>query len=295
MSRVFVLLICLVHLAFAGSVPVSHFADDTDLGGGKHTRTIYSHPKYFLDANGKYQPTVEAFALQADGSYLAAQGVHAVSAKSDGTFTLTHRGAVMTLKPVGFAILGADGTPTNAWPVILANWTLDATKAGTGYLTWTHAPTGAQFEIHYVADGFRDRLILTPAMRAAMKVKLAAGATGCGLAFRCSMPAGLTRSVAGVAQADHNTTLPIDLKGTGNWTRMQPAYIPNPADKTGKGGWQEKWRFDSATGILWQTITVDGLDAVPELRTTVTYQQGASGYSGCANNWCASFSQRANS
>ena len=270
-------------IAFGGAAPVCHFADDTDLGGGKRQRTIYSHPKYYLDGNGVYQPTVEAFALQADGTWLAAQGVHSVSAASDGTFKLLHRGATIQLKPVGFCILGADGTPANAWPVILANWALDASKAGTGTLTWTHAATGAQFEIRYVADGFRDRLILSPAMRAAMKAKLAAGATGCGIAFQCSMPAGLTRTVAGVAQIDHNTSLPIDLKAAGNWTRMRPAFIPNPADKTGLTGWQEKWRFDSATGLLWQTITTDGLDAVPELRTTVTYQQGASSYSGCTD------------
>ena len=283
----------------AAPVPVSHHADRADLGNGKQRLTLYSYPKYYRDAQQRWQPTRERFVLNGQ-QWVAGEGVHRCAVRRDGYVLATHRGHVLTLQLraiVGLASTG--GNEHEAIPVRLGQWTFDTSKAAHGVLIWTHPATGAQYRIRYVADGIRDRFILTPAARAAIKARLGPTHRRIGLVFDCTMPPGLTRHVGGQQQTEHDTEQAIYLRGGGVRQRLRPAHLPHRTDPK-HAGWRERWRYRN--GRLVQSVPLDALDHVAELRTTVQYQEGVDDpntvdvdvYSGCEDvsirgNYSANF------
>jgi len=261
----------------AAAVPVCHYADRVDLGGRRHTMTVYAYPKYYRDAANAWQPTRERF--RRDGTeWVADQGVHRLSVRADGRAIATHCGHALTFQLRGLTTLEGNAIAGKRLADIdLAAWTLDTSAAERGALTWRHAD-GSTYTIRYVADQVRDEFVISDARRAAIKAAMPGNAERWGLDFDLSLPPGLTRRVAGKQEADHDTGKPIEMRGEGCRQRLVPGWVPDPRDATGRAGWRERWRI--AGGRMVQSVPVDAIDHARSLRTTVSYQEGVDAYAG---------------
>jgi len=275
-------------VSYPDITPVAPFADVADLGPRSRRLRVFSSPRYYR-AGERWGLTVEAF-TRAEAPWVAraAEGVHSLAVRDDGLCVCEHLGHRLTFRLRGFVALDASGARSDLSDLSdlsdRAAWRLDLSAMDRGIVAWDHG-TGARYAVRYAADGVHDRFVLSDAFRAAVRAKLPAGAGRFGLAFDCEMPPGLARRVRGVDEVDHDTESPIELSAPGIRQRLVPAFLHaptlSPSDSLTSSGWRERWLF--ADGRLLQTVPLDALDAVSELRTSVTYQQGTSGYSGCTD------------
>ena len=301
MIRTAILLLALAATAFAGAVPVSHFADVEELGNDakglpKRRMTINAYPKYYRDKDAKWATTKERFTwLDAQNLAVATEGVHGVTVAADGTITGTHQGRDITLRLRGFIALSDEGD-IDGGAIDLSDWTLDKTKLESGEVSWTHPTTGAVYTVRYAADGFHDSLALTAKARTAIKNKIGATPKRVGLVFDCALPATgtLKRFVQGTEATDFDHDGDIELVGTNYRGRLRPAVINRISDPTGLkvAPVRERWRFIEAKGKLVQSIPLADLDDVTELRTSVTYQEGTDKYTGCTDTDIQAYSGR---
>jgi hypothetical protein len=264
-------------------LPVSHYADLADLGPRRRLLTVHASPRYWQEG-GEWREVREGFvAGAAPWVAHAAEGVHALAVRRDGLALCRHVGHELAFRLRGLVALDAAGSERELLAVDLSAWTLDASALEQGVVAW-QGPHGARYEICYRADHVGDRLVLTDELRQAIGGALPAGATRFGLAVDCSMPPGLTRYVGGVPQTEHDTEQPIVMLGTACRQMLRPAFLldPRPSTLDPSSGWRERWRY--ANGRLLQTVPLDALDHVADLRTAVTYQEGLGGYSGCEDN-----------
>jgi hypothetical protein len=263
-----------------------------DLGPGQRRLTVLAFPRYYRRGEG-WATTVEALrAGESPWLAEAAEGVHTLRVRRDGLALCSHLGHDLAFRLRGIVALTQDGTESEAVAVDLAKWAVDLSGLGLGMVAWTHA-SGARYEVRYVADQVLDRLILTDDLRAAIRAKLPARAARFGLAFDCSMPPGLRRFVDGADEMDHDTDRPIEMRAGTIRQQLVPSSVVDPraaADALDRG-WRERWRYRG--GRLLQTLPIEALDAAAELRTTVVYQQGVDGYSGCTDAWIEATSGKA--
>jgi len=273
-------LAALASIAAGGAVPIRHYADRVDLPNGRRTVTLYAYPKYYRDAANAWQPTRERF-RQVGTEWVADQGVHRLSVRADGRAILTHRGHVLTFQLRGLTSLAGTAIAGKRLAEIdLSAWTLDASAAEQGRLTWRHGD-GTTYSVRYVADQVLDEFVISDERRAALKAALPPAAQRWGLDFDITLPPGLTRHVAGKQDAEHDTDRPIEMRGEGCRQRLVPAWVADPRDATGRSGWRERWRI--AGGRMVQSLPVTAVDHAKSLRTTVTYQEGVDSYSGCTD------------
>ena len=292
-------------MSYPDIVPIAPYADLADLGPGRRQARILSYPRYYR-AGERWGVTVEGF-TRADAPWVAraTEGVHTLAVRRDGLCLCTHRGHELALRLRGIVALADVAQPPAAVPaqrgaaephellaidLSSAAWRLDTARLDLGVVAWEH-DSGARYEVRYVADGVHDRLVLTDDLRRLIRARLPAGAARFGLAFDCTMPAALRRLVDGREETDHDTESPIEMLGdvVGGASaprvrqRLSPFFLPDPraASDAEGAGWRERWRFRN--GILVQTVPVDALDAAAELRTSITYQEGVDGYSGCTD------------
>jgi len=275
-------------VSYPDITPIAPFADLTDLGPRSRRLRVFSYPRYYR-AGERWGITVEAF-TRAESPWVAraAEGVHALAVRDDGLCVCDHAGHRLTFRLTGLVALDAAGTPSLLSGLAdlsdRAAWRLDASLMDQGIIAWEDG-SGARYEVRYGADGVTDRFVLSDSFRSAVRAKLPAGASRFGLAFDCGMPPGLARRVAGREESDHDTELPIELAAPGIRQRLSPSVLRAPTlplshDLTDPG-WRERWRFSD--GRLLQTLPLEALGTVGELRTSVTYQQGTDGYSGCTD------------
>ncbi|MFW6107519.1 MAG: DNRLRE domain-containing protein [bacterium] len=250
--------------------PLTPCARLVDLGPQRRALHLYAWPRFYRSPEGRWAETREAFRL-ADGDAVAEQGVHHLRARADGLCLSTHQRETIAFSLGHLVALDAEGRRRDLADVDLSTWTFNTSRLDRGVVAWD-GPWGLRYEVRYTADQVRDRLILTDDARKAIGDRLPAGASRFGLGFEASLPTG-----------EHDTERPIRLTGDGYRARLTPARVPDPRDPRRAAGWRERWRYRD--GILLQTLPVEALDAAPELRTTVTYQQGVDSYSGCEDNY----------
>ena len=254
--------------------PTSHFSE-TETDGRQRRTTILAYPKFYRHPAG-WRETRERFAPGTSGTLAeATEGVHTLRVGSDGTLVMGHLGGELRQRLVGIAAVNPAGEPSRILDIDLAAC-LVAVEGNR--VTWTH-PDGYRYEVLYVADMVIDRLTIPVERFAAIRGFLPAGAVAFGPVFdfdERGMGAEWTCDAADLA----------DTAGIA-WTRggrvkqsIRPARV-NASDE--HPGWAKRRILRRGNRLLVEAIPIEALDGPEPLvfNTTVQYQEGVSGYSGC--------------
>ncbi len=263
--------------AVAAAVPVSHFADVADLGNGKRQMVIHAYPKYYRDG-AEFKPAVERFE-KAAAPWLAeaVQGVHRIRVKADGTLRMEHLDGAIVQRLRAIAAVNKAGRVVRRDTIDLSAW---AVALDGNRVVWT-SPEGWTYEAVYTADQAITRLTIPAARQAAIRKRAPAEAFAIGPVSEWD-ESGLGPDWA-CAQGDA-----ADTEGQIAWTwrgkrvqSIKPALV----------GAHPKRRIRSRKDAqLIEAIPASALDgkAVLVFNDSVTYQQGADGYAGCADTYMSS-------
>jgi len=255
------------------STIISHFAERQTVGTSNRL-TLHSAPIGYR-RDGKWLRTRERFRLDG-GRYLADEAVHALTVEADGQIVATWKGHTTRLKLRALTTINPAGKEAPAMAVDLSTWTLDASEADAGRLTWRDAASGSAYSLWFFAYGFRDSFVLGPGAKGAVRGK--SQALRFGLAFDCSLPAG--------APEEFDTEAQIAVAVGKGRIRLRPAALPDTRDaaKPHDERRVHRERWSHKAGRLLQTVPLEALDGVGELHTEVSYQEGTDAYTGCIDN-----------
>ena len=296
------------------ATPLNHFAEVAEQPDGSRVASILAYPKYYRDgdpATGTLTETdcnfeASDFPLLAD--WQAKRGVASMYVKNDGTYAIKHLGHALKFQLVGLVVLKPDRTwerignvPTYGTP------TLDADT-----ITWENIFAGVSQTLHAVADQHRDVFTIQQQARDNLQAWLTghgySDLTGHYLAFAYEVeyksfgdtaPFSMAQQVEGGAEFTNTN----NVETTGRILHLIDGRVKQYLQA---GAFRHETEVDADGQLLsiaklkrFATVSgkryfLEGCNLQDFLdmpsgtvisNTTVSYQEGTEGYSGCIDNY----------
>ena len=248
---------------------LNHFIEATEPGRA----TIHAFPVAYRHASGALRRTVEAFAGGRDGfGWSAVEGVHELDIARDGTRRMRHLGCEMHSRLVGVAAIQKDGKISKVYDANLRDW--DCRPEGNR-IVWTSPTQGIRYEASYIADGALGGVCIPTSALPWLRKWLPGGAAGIGVLFDWQ-------------DGGEGWTVPgdVDTAAGLSWGKGRAKHTMRPfAVELGERTVELRRIRNRGGKYLVEALPLDVLDAGVDiaLADSVTYQQGASGYSGCTD------------
>lgn len=293
------------------ATPLNHYADTVRVGGAQLQATIRAYPKYYRDgdpATGQLTETdctLEPSDHPALSDWMAKKGVASIYVKNDGEYAIKHLGHALRFKLAALVILKPDRT----WEVVRTPSYGTPTVDGDT-LTWADVFPGVSQQLHAIADQHRDVFTIEQSARDDLATWLTANGysdlTGHYLAFAYEVayksfgdtaPFTMTQQLEGGAEFTNTD----NVETTGRIFHLQDGRLKQYFQAG-------EFRHESAVDVEGFPVSIpklkrfatvgdkryflEGCDleafmALPSgaimSNTTVSYQEGTSGYSGCTD------------
>lgn len=263
-------------------VPINHYTDKVALSNGQIKQTVYSYPKYCK--NGDFFSEVDTTISSCDdaGWDFVANGVYRMRATNSGMFEINHLGDIYTQKLIGIGFYNVETKD-----MILSNdIVLDEPVVSGNVITW-HLSDEGTYCVIYSNDTFRDVFIMSQTVKNYLKDRIPQHWDVQNTYICLIYDMDLSRSTM-IESKEFESVGDIKFVKSG---RVKHKIVGTVAKHSEWDNISEKdnllkeWRRLRVynNGKYVEAISVSALNSPTGslvFNTTVTFQEGVSGYSG---------------
>ena len=283
------LLLC--HNSIGEVKVINHFTEEEILPNNDVKRTILPYPKYYKDSDTLKEVDTDIVASDDVGwDWEVKKGVYETHVKNDGTFEINHLGDKYSQKLLGIGFYNTDTKEK----VIKSNLTLSSPVVNGSEITWS-LPLGSSYKLFYGNNIFKDILTISQQAKNYLKANKPDGWTAQNTWIGLIYDMDLSQSPM-IESKDFESDNDIKFISNGKVKhRIRRAIVKhgnwdnNPdADNTDKQ-WLKKKIYKNGKYVeAIPVLALESEDGSLIFNTTVTFQEGVSGYSGCIDTYIRS-------